>query len=224
MIDTLNRPLPKRQISRLLLVDLAVVVVLVLLPIRTSWRQYNDARQGHQDQQARQRELTLRIGQARQAEREEPTLLGEVRSAAEVLQMNSRRLRTPGESALIQEDLRRMVEGQGLEMIGLTAREPVEQAGFQERIFNLRTTGTFLQHLQLIHRLRHSGIFLAFDRLNLQLADPEARPPGLRMEAELRTVLVPPVISMADLAAVVADTVRVASPDEGPPGDQGGRP
>ncbi len=224
MFETLNRPLPKRQVSRLLLVDLVVVVVLVLLPIRTSWRQYSNARQSHLDQQTRQTELTRRIGQARQAEREQPNLLGEVRSATEVLQMISRRLRQPGESAIIQEDLRRLVEGGRLEMIGLTAREPVQQIGFQERLFNLRTTGSFRQHLQLIHQLRNSDVFLAFDQLNLQLADPEARPPGLRMEAELRTVLVPPVISMADLATIVADTVRVASPDEEPPPGDGGRP
>jgi Tfp pilus assembly protein PilO len=224
MLDTLNRPLPKRQISRLLLVDLAVVVVLLVLPIRTSWRQHTEARQGHQDQQTRQTQLTLRIGQARQAEREEPILIGEVRSAAEVLLMNSRRLRQPGESAIIQEDLRRLVERMGLELIGLTAREPLQQPGFQERVFNLRTTGSFQQHLQFIDQIRNSDVFLTFDRLNLQLADPEARPPGLRMEAELRTILVPPVISMADLATILADTLRVANPDEAPPPGSGGRP
>jgi hypothetical protein len=223
MLETLNRPLPKRQIGRLMLVDLGVVLVLLLFPIRTSWKQFGEASRGRRDKQQQQLEYTLRLSQAVQAERLQPTLAGEIRSAVEVLEMNTRRLEQPEDSALIQEDLRRLVEARGLAMIGLSPREPVEGPGYQVRVFNLRTEGSFARHLRLIHDLRSSNVFLAFDRLNLVIANPETRPPGLRMEVELRTVLVPPSLSRQQIAAMLADTTGASSP-RGTPPDSTGRP
>jgi hypothetical protein len=168
-------------------------------------------------------EYTLRLSQAVQAERLQPILAGEIRSASEVLEMNTRRLEQPEDSALIQEDLRRLVEARGLAMIGLSPREPVEGPGYQVRVFNLRTEGSFARHLRLIHDLRNSNVFLAFDRLNLVISNPESRPPGLRMEAELRTVLVPQTLSRQQIAVVLADTTG-ASTRSGASPDSTGRP
>jgi hypothetical protein len=223
MIEILSRPLPKRQISRLLMVDLAVVLVLLALPVRTSWNSYQSARADLREQQRLQGEYAMRLSQAQRAVSDQPIIMGEIRASLALLSGEERRLRPPSDAATILEEIRDLILSRRLNLMSLTQQDPRRQSGFEEQQIVIVVQGSFIELMRLMHALRHQETFMITDRMILSVAEEDNRNPVLTMEANLRTVLVENVTPFRELAAIVGDTTEVGEDPVEPPGsDEGG--
>lgn len=208
MIGTLSRPLPKRQIWRLLAVHLSVVLVLIALPIRTSYREYQQVRSDAAIQERLQNNNLSLIQQARQAERDRPAVLGEVAAALDMLQTRTRRIPSPEEWAEVVQGLRDLVQRARLDLISLQFSEPEVVGAMQVRTIRLRAEGNFALILTFLRQLRTNHTLFLIDALDLRSTASATRPPRLVMEVGLRTVFAPeppPLSSVADMLPDIDD-------------------
>jgi hypothetical protein len=132
VIRTLSRPLPKKQISRLLIVDLVVIVILVAVPINSNYREYRLARTSLETQQQRYTRSNLAVRLARVSEQRIPGTLGEIRAARDILAAHTRRLRHVAESAAIQEQVRDLVGRRQLNFVSLRAQAATPYPGHHD--------------------------------------------------------------------------------------------
>ncbi len=211
MIEILSRPMPKKQIGRLLMVDLVVILVLLVLPVRTSWSSYVRARNAFKEQVTVQGEYAMRLGQARQAVKQQPVVLGEIRGAMALLTEGEQRLRPPSDAATILEEIRDLVLGRGVTLLNLTQQEPRIEASYQVQQIVLSVQGTFNELLRLMHAIRHQETFLITDRMSLQTAVPDDRNPRLTLDANIRTVLVENLITFSEISRMLGDSTLTAS-------------
>jgi len=227
MFDTLSRPIPRRQISRLLYVDLAVILVLVIFPVRSGWVAYRAARDARDEQQGITLGWDRQIRQARQADREHPQLIGEIRAASSMLARQSRSLRSPEEVAAILEEVRDLAVRMNLGGVTITPRALEPQTGFQLHEMMVSSTGTYREHLEFIHALRNqTGLFI-FSAMTLRVETDDARRPRLRMELGPRTVLVEDLIPLSEIDLIIDEYAVGSEPDStaaeaGEGGDEGG--
>lgn len=206
MLEVLSRPLPKQQIGRLLIVDLCVILVLLLLPVRTSWNGYREARTKLRQQEMLKEDYTSRLGRAQQAVQQEPILLGEIRAAMALLSEGKRRLRPPADAATILEELRDLILGRRLDLLNISQPDSREQTGFEERLMVISVQGSFSELVQFLHALRHRETYMVVDRMILQVAEPDDRRPVLTMEASLRTILVEDITPFSQIMSILADS------------------
>jgi len=221
VIGTLSRPLPKKQISRLLLVDLAVIVVLVGLPVRTSWNDYTAARNALREQDEERNYYTQQTTLAQGARNQMPVTIGEIRALNDVLQNKTRKMRGAVETADIQEDIRDLVRTRRLTYLGLRPQEPVPYQGFLTRSLTLDVQGTFSRLLRFLYELRNMDSMILVGRVRFERAASTTMPgmPGatasqpqtgdLLLRAELLTVHVDEQISPAEIIRVVTDSTWV---------------
>jgi len=142
---TLSRPLPKRQISRLLLVDAVVILVLLAIPVRTGWKGYQTTRDQLVAQENRRNSVVAQLGDARRAEREQPILLGKIRANIDLLTETTRRLRPPSQSPAIMEEIRDFARRTGLERVNVQPRPVNEFEGFYRQPLILTASGSFTE-------------------------------------------------------------------------------
>lgn len=216
MIGTLSRPLPRRQIGRLLLVDLVVILILVGFPVRTNWDNYAAARKALRDQEVAQSSFTLRVARAQQARHRVPVMIGEIRAGSDLLSRRRRKLRAVFETADIQEDIRDLVRRRRLTYLGMRPQEPTLQEAYQVRSFSLDVQGTFSNLLRFLYELRNMDSMIFVERVRIEQAAASGirGAPGassqstgnLHMRAELRTVLVEQEISVDAISEVLADS------------------
>jgi len=206
MLEVLSRPLPKQQIGRLLIVDLCVILVLLLLPVRTSWNGYREARSRLREQETLEEDYSNRLVQAERAVRQQPILLGEIRAAMALLSEGKRRLRPPADAATILEELRDLILGQRLDLLDISQPDSRRQTGFEERLMVISVQGSFNELVQFLHALRHRETYMVVDRMILQVAEPDDRRPVLTMEASLRTVLVEDITPFSQITSILADS------------------
>lgn len=209
MFGTLSRPLPKKQISRLLLVDAAVILVLLLIPVRSGWNSYRNARNLLKAQVELRDSFVLRLGAAISAERNKPILLGEIRAATAVLSEGAQRLRAPAEISAILEDLRDLARGAGLSRIGINPGEIMRQTGFQDQGMILTAYGRYRNLLRFLHGLRNHRTFLIVEGLGLRVDEEHSSRPVLRLELNLRTFLVEDIMPLNQIVEMVADTTGI---------------
>lgn len=206
MLEILSRPLPKKQIGRLLVVDLVVILVLLALPVRTSWNGYQEARAALKEQERLKGDYALRLGQARRAVHEQPIVLGEIRAAMALLTEGERYLRPPSDAARILEETRDLILGRGLTLVNLSQQDPRRQDEFHEQQIVVSVQGNFRDLLRLMHALQHQETFLIIDRINLRVAEPDERRPVLSLEASLRTILVEEITSFSQITRMLGDS------------------
>jgi hypothetical protein len=229
MFGTLTRPLPKKQVSRLLYVDLAVILVLLIFPVRSAWSDYRSAKAALEEQESYADRWELDILTARRAERDRPVMIGEIRAAADQLARSNRSLRSPGDVAAILEEVRDLARRMNLENISINPRDPVPQDGFQYHEMTVSVTGTFSEHLRFINALRNQASLYIYSSLTLRVETADARRPQLRMELGLRSVLVEDLMPLAEINRLVnelaigipPDTTVVSSGDGGSGGSDG---
>lgn len=209
MLEILSRPLLKKQISKLLIVDLGVVLVLLAFPVRTSWDGYQQARDDLRDQELLQGDYLMRLRLAQQAVSGQPVVLGEIRAAMALLTEGERRLRPPSDAALILEEIRDLILNRGLELTTVTQQDPRRQAEFEEQQISIAVQGIFTELLRFIHALRHQETFMIVDRMILRVTEPDARRPTLILESSLRTVLVENITPFSEIAGMLGDTTAV---------------
>ncbi|MFC1627503.1 hypothetical protein ACFL3H_00135 [Gemmatimonadota bacterium] len=226
MFDTLARPLPKKQISRLLFVDLAVILVLIVFPVRSGWIALNNAKAALQVQQGYQTQYLTQIGEATQAGRNRPRVVGEIRAASTMLSEGSQSLRSPGEVASILEEVRDLARRMSLENVNVAPRNLNPQTGFQLHEMVITAAGTFKEHLNFIHALRNQTSLFIVTGLTLRIETEDPRTPQLRMELGLRTVLVEDLIPLEEINRIVAEHSAAVATDSTavPPGggEEGG--
>ena len=224
MFGTLSRPLPRKQISRLLLVDLAVIVVLVAFPVRSGWIEYRRAKDALTAQEEIAEGWKLEIIEARNAERERPLMIGEIRAAAALLSRSSQSLRSLGDVAAILEEVRDLAGRMNLDGITITPRDLNPQTGFQFYEMTVAVTGTFSEHLRFIHALQNQESLYIFSTMTLRVQTADARRPQLRMELGLRTVLVEDLIPLSEINRRVTELATGIAADSTAtgPGESGG--
>ena len=210
MIEILSRPMPKKQIGRLLMVDLIVILVLLVLPGRTSWNSYIGARDAYNEQVTIQSGYASRLIQARQAVTQQPILLGEIRGTMALLTEEEQRLRPPSDAATILEEIRDLVLGRGVNLVNLTQLEPRIESSYQVQQIVLRVEGTFNELLRLMHAIRHQETFLITDRVTLQIAVPDDRNPQLTLEANISTILVENLTPFSEISRMLGDSTLTA--------------
>ncbi len=220
--DTLSRPLPKRQIRRLIWVYAAVILVLLALPIRSSYLDYESAREEVDVQQRLRDQYAQQVREARVAEAQKPALLGEIEAAADLLEERSDALRPPEAWPILLEDLREEVGRSGVELLTLSPGEAVEVAGHEVRTVRLRVEGTFEEHLSLLNRIRNYRTLLLGDQLTFQVTTEARRSPSLQMDLAMRTVLAEDPIRLEEVRTLIQetrqtlpDTTSTGDPDEG---------
>lgn len=210
MIGTLSRPLPKKQIGRLLVVDLAVIVLLVAVPIRSNWTEYRLVRRGLATQQQHYEQFTRSLKLARNAEQRIPGTLGEIRAARDILATHTRRLRHVAESAAIQEQIRDLVGRRRLSFMALRAQRATAYEGFEVQPMTLGVEGSFNRLLGLLLELRNLDTMIQVGRIQLQQAPRIAGgSSGLQMSAELKTVLVKEEASLSQITSILSDTTWI---------------
>jgi Tfp pilus assembly protein PilO len=210
VIGTLSRPLPKKQISRLLIVNLAVIVVLLAVPINSNYRDLKLAREAMQDQQRNQTVFNASLRTARDAELRIPGTLGEIRAARDILASHTRRLRHVAESAAIQEQVRDLVGRRQLNFMALRAQAATPYEGFEVQPMTLGVEGSFNRLLGLLHELRNLDTMIQIGRIQLQRAPSVAGGGGgLQMSAELRTVLMEEEASLDEITSILSDTTWI---------------
>ena len=211
MIEILSHPMPKKQISRLLMVDLIVILVLLALPVRTSWSSYIGARNAYDEQVTIQGEYAMRLGQARQAVRQQPVLLGEIRGAMALLAEGEQHLRPPTDAATILEEIRDLVLGRGVNLVNLTQQEPRIESSYQVQQIMLIVEGTFNELLRLMHAIRHQETFLITNKVILQIAEFDDRNPQLTLEANISTILVEDMTPFSEISRMLGDSTLTTS-------------
>ena len=227
MFETLSRPLPKKQISRLLIVDLAVILVLVVFPVRSGWLSYRDATDALLAQEALAEDYSLQIGEASQAERNRPLIIGEIRAATAALTRGMQSLRAPGEIAAIFEEIRDLTQRVGLENIAVIPGDLSPETGFQQHDMVISALGTYREHLNLIYALRNQSSPFIITTCTIRVEEEHTRTPQLRMTLGVRMILVEDLIPMEEInrlvtelaAGLPADSTAV---DPGGTGDEGG--
>ncbi len=210
MIEILSRPLPKKQITKLLLVDLFVILVLMVFPGRNSWNSYVRARNALNEQVTIQGEYAMRLRQARQAVSQQPILLGEIRGDMALLTEEEQRLRPPSDAATILEEIRDLVLGRGVNLLNLNQLEPRIEASYQVQQIALSVQGTYNELLQLMHTIRHQKTFLITDRMSLEIAVPDDRNPQLTLEANISTILVEDLTPFSEISRMLGDSTLTA--------------
>lgn len=226
MFETLTRPLPKKQISRLLFVDLAVILVLIVFPVRSGWSSYNNAKAALLEQQSYEAQYLRQFGAAMRAQNNRPLALGEIRAASSMLSEGVQSLRSPGEVAAILEEVRDLARRMNLDGVTVAPRNLDPQTGFQLHEMIVSSVGTFKEHLEFIHALRNQTSLFMVSRLTLRVETEHPRTPQLRMELGLRTVLVEDLIPMEEINRIVAELSPDVPPDStaitpGGSGDEG---
>ena len=203
--------MPKKQISRLLMVDLVVILFLLAVPGRSSWNSYNRARKAYEEQVTIQGDYARRLGQARQAVIQQPVLLGEIRGAMALLSEGEQSLRQISDAATILEEIRDMVLGRGVNLLNLTQQEPEIESGYQVQKILLTVQGTFNELLRLMHAIRHQETFLITDSMTLQITEPADRNPQLTLVANISTILVESLTSFSELSRMLGDSTLTVS-------------
>ncbi len=228
MFETLARPLPKKQISRLLFIDLAVILVLIVFPVRSGWIAWTNAKVALLEQEVLQGGYAFDLAQATQAGRNRPLIVGEIRAASTMLSEGSQSLRSPGEVASILEEVRDLARRMSLDGVTVAPRNLNPQTGFQLHEMVISAVGTYKEHLSFIHALRnHTSLFM-ISGLTLRIETEDPRTPQLRMELGLRTVLVEDLIPLEEINRIVAEQSAgvppdstVVTPDSGEEGGSG---
>ena len=210
MIEILSRPLPKKQIGRLLMVNLVVILILLAVPVRTSWNGYKRARDAFKEQVTVQGGYALRLGQARLAVTQQPVLLGEIRGAMALLTEGDQRLRPPSDAATILEEIRDLILGRSVDLLSLSQQEPGIESGYQIQQIVLTVQGTFNELLRLMHAIRHQETFLITDRMSLQIAVPDGRNPRLTLDANISTILVENLTPFSEITRMLGDSTLTA--------------
>ncbi|MFC1500502.1 hypothetical protein ACFL6T_05765 [Candidatus Zixiibacteriota bacterium] len=213
MFETLARPLPKKQISRLLFVDLAVILVLVIFPVRSGWIAYTNAKAALLEQQEYQSSYLTQLSEATRAERNRPTVVGEIRAASMMLSEGSQSLRSPGEVASILEEVRDLARRMSLDGVNVAPRNLNPQTGFQLHEMVISAVGTYKEHLNFIHALRNNSSLFMISSMSLRLETEDPRTPQLRMELGLQTVLVEDLIPLEEINRIVAEQSVGVPPD-----------
>ncbi len=208
MIEILSRPMPKKQIIKLLLVDLIVIMVLLVFPVRNSWNSYSSARNAYKEQVTIQGEYAMRLGQANNAVRLQPVLLGEIRGNMALLTEEEQRLRPPSDAATILEEIRDLVLGRGVTLLNLNQVEPRIEVGYQVQQIVLSVQGTYNELLRLMHTIRHQKTFLITDRMSLEIAVPDNRNPQLTLEANINTILVDNLTPFSEISRMLDDLIQ----------------
>lgn len=210
MVEILSRPMLKKQISKLLLVDMIVILVLLLIPGRNSWNSYSRARNAYNEQVTIQREFTMRLRHASDAVRQQPVILGEIRGDMALLTEQEQRLRPHSDAATILEEIRDLVLGRGVDLLNLNQLEPRIDAGYQVQQIALSVQGTYNELLQLMYTIRHQKTFLITDRMSLEIAEPDDRYPQLTLEANINTILVKDLIPFSEISRMLGDSTLTA--------------
>ena len=226
MFETLTRPLPKKQISRLLFVDLAVILVLIVFPVRSGWSSYSDAKAALLEQKSYEARYLGEFDAAMQAQRNRPLAVGEIRAASSMLSEGSHSLRSPGEVAAILEEIRDLARRMNLDGVTVAPRNLDTQTGFQLHEMVVTSVGTFREHLEFIHTLQNQTSLFMVSRLILRVETEHPRTPQLRMELGLRTVLVEDLIPLEEINRIAARLSPDVPPDStaitpGGSGDEG---
>ena len=211
MIEILSHPMLKKQISRLLMVDLIVILVLLVFPGRTSWSNYIKAKNAYKEQVTIQGEFAMRLGQARQAVRLQPILLGEIRGAMALLTEGEQSLRPPSDAATILEEIRDLVLSRGVNLLNLTQQEPRIEASYKVQQIVLSVQGTFNELLRLMHAIRHQETFLITNRMILEISEPDDRNPQLTLLANISTILVENLTPFSEISRMLGDSTLTAS-------------
>ncbi len=228
MFGTLSRPLPRKQISRLLFIDLAVIVVLVVFPVRSGWIEYRNAKMALTEQEEIAEGWEMEILMAARAERDRPLLIGEIRAASAQFSRSSQSIRSQSAVAAILEEVRDLARRMNLDGVAITPRGLDPQTGFQFHEMTVAVTGTFSEHLRFIHALQNqASLYIVFSMV-LRVQTVDSRSPQLRMELGLRTVLVEDLIPLSEINRLVtelaADSTATDSTatDPGEIGSEGG--
>jgi len=219
---TLSRPLPKKQISRLLLVDAAVIIVLLAMPVRMGWKGYQTSRDQLQAQIVRRDRFMAQVGAAEQAERQQPVLLGEIRADIDLLSGATRRLRPPVQSPAIMEEIRDFARQSGLERVSVQPRPLQTFEGFYRQPLFLTGYGSYAEIIRVIHALRNRDTFLITETLNIRVEEADERNPVLRMELTLHTLLAEELMPMSEIIRTLADTTGTVAVSGASPGEPGG--
>ena len=210
--DTLSRPLPKRQIRRLVWVYAAVILVLIALPVRSSYLDYQQARDEVDVQEELRERYTRRVQEARLAESRKAALLGEIEAAADVLTARREAVRRPEEWPILLEELRDAVSRSRVDLVSLSPGEVRSVGGHQVRNVRLRVEGSFDGHLRLLNTLRNYRTLLLSDQLTLQVLEEARRSPTLQMEAAYRILMAEDPIRMDEVEQLIEET-RSSLPD-----------
>ncbi|MFC1595308.1 hypothetical protein ACFL3X_00130 [Gemmatimonadota bacterium] len=213
MFETLARPLPRKQISRLLFVDLAVILVLIVFPVRSGWIAYNNAKTALLEQQMWQDQYAGEIYLATQADRSRPLMIGEIRAASTMLSEGPQSLRSPGEVAAILEEIRDLARRMSLDGISVAPRNLNPNTGFQLHEMIITAVGTFTEHVAFIHAVRDQTSLFMIPPLILRVETEDPRTPQLRMELGLSTVLVEDLIPLMEINRIVAEQSAGVPPD-----------
>ncbi|MFO7769065.1 MAG: hypothetical protein R6W82_08965 [bacterium] len=220
--DTLSRPLPKRQIRRMIWVYAAVILVLLALPIRGSYLEYQTAHEEVEAQQRLRDRYTRQVREARVAESQKATLLGEIEAAVDILEERSGAVRRPEEWPILLEELRDAVNRSRVSLLSLSPEEAREAGGHQVRSVRLRVEGGFQSHLRLLNTLRNYPTLFLSDQITFQVTGEARRSPTLQMEVTYRTLLAEAPIRLDEVEALIertresiADTTGDAGTPEG---------
>ena len=205
MIDSLSRPQPKRQVGRFLMASMAVVLVLVLLPVRSSWNDFKAAQTDYQVIKDQELYYQGRRGEANQAMRNIPAITGEILGLETMLARRTRQLRTTVETAGIQEEIRDLVQRRGLSNFNLSSRAESEHEGYQLRSLMLNVEGTFQGLLRFLNEVRSMNTVLQVGQVNIS-GSPDPNRSALVMSVELRLVLVEDQFNFEGIRAVLNDS------------------
>lgn len=216
--STLSRPLPKQQIRRLIWVYAVVILVLIALPIRSSWLDYQEARAEVAMQQQLRDRYTRQVREAQLAEAQRASVLGAIQAAVDILEERSGALRRPGDWPILLEELREVVNRSGVELLTLSPGEARDVEGHMVRNVRVRGEGTFQEHLRLLNLLRNYRTLFLNDQLTVQVIEDARRSPVLQMEVALRTVLAEDPIRLDEVERLIEET-RVSEPDTASVGD-----
>jgi Tfp pilus assembly protein PilO len=215
MFEILSHPLPRKQIRRLILVDVCVVLVLVAFPVRIGYLDFQQARREVAAQMQVRDNYLEQLRLARSAESEQPMMAGEIRAAVDQLADRGRRLSAIDDWPVLIQELRQLVDESGLDQATVNTFTPLEGAEYSRHRVALRVEGDFVRILRFLHRLRRHRTYYTVDSVQLQLVDSATRPPRLAMNADLYTVLVPVPLSLPRIQTILADTVAAALPGGG---------
>lgn len=215
MLGTLSRPLPKRQIGRLLMVDAAVIVVLLAVPVRRGWNDYAEAKRLLGDQVTARFEYMNRLGKAKLAETERPVRLGEIRGALDILAGEGRHLGSEGPAIL--EELHTLSSERGLTQIVLDRLPPSIEEGYQIEGYVLNIQGRFERLLRFLHDLRNLKTYFIVERFNVRIAEEHDRNPTLVLELTLRTIVVEELLLDTVIEMAVDTTAAPAGEEEDVP-------
>lgn len=212
MLGTLSRPLPKKQISRLLMVDAAVILVLLAVPVRRGWNGYTEAKRLLEIQTLAKLQYTTRLGEARQAETQRPVKLGEIRGALDILSGEGRHLGSEGPAIL--EELHTASNARGIEEIALDRLPPAVQEGYVIEGYILNIQGRFERLLRFLHDLRNLDTYFVLERFNLRVAEEHSTNPTLALEMTLRTIVVEEMLPLDTITEMAIDTTAAPAGEE----------